>query len=480
MTQFAETLHPRRQILRLLGLAGAYGLLGDDPGNIASAATGSCSIKTPQVTEGPYWVEEHLFRSDVRTDPGTGLARAGLPLHLAITVMNSSASCAALAGAYVDIWHCDAKGIYSDESTYNPGGGTGSVTTTGQRFLRGYQLTDSNGQANFLTIYPGWYSGRTIHIHVRVRTYNGSTELTNYTTQVFFDDTVNDTVMANSLYSRSGARDTRNSNDSVYNGAQNASTMLATLTANGSGYSAAITIDMAATLGSANTPVVAANAVLNAASAAPGIAPGSWVSIYGSNLATSTHAVTTDDLVSGYLPTNLKNTTVQIDGVLAFIDYISPTQINVLAPSTGSGSVAVTVTNANGTFSTTATAQAIQPGLFMQNYYALAVRYSDGALINGSAAVSAGDLIELYCTGFGPTTGTPAAGLVFEGAYQTTNTVTVTIGGVSANVIWAGLAATGLYQINVIVPGGLTAGDNAIVASVSGYNSQSDAMIRIA
>jgi uncharacterized protein (TIGR03437 family) len=479
MTHFAETLHPRRQILRLLGLAGAYGLIGDDHGTLANAATGTCSVNTPTVTEGPYWVEEHLFRSDVRTDPSTGLARAGIPLNLAITVINSSASCAALAGAYIDIWHCDAKGIYSDESTYNPGGGTGNVTTSGQRFLRGYQLTDSNGQVNFLTIYPGWYSGRTIHIHVRVRTYNGSTELTNYTTQIFFDDAVNDTVMANSLYSRTGARDTRNSTDSVYNGAQNASTMLATLSAKGSGYSAAITIDMAAQVGSANTPVVAANAVLNAASAAPGIAPGSWVSLYGSNLATSTYAVTSDDLVSGYLPTNLKNTTVQIGGVLAFIDYISPTQINVLAPSTASGSVAVSVTNANGTFSTTATVQAIQPGLFMQNYYALAVRYSDGAILNGSVAVTAGDLIELYGTGFGPTNGTPAAGLVFTGAYQTTNSVTVTIGGISANVLWAGLAATGLYQINVVVPSGLTAGDNAIVASVNGYSSQSDALIKI-
>jgi protocatechuate 3,4-dioxygenase beta subunit len=86
----------------------------------------TCVASTPTVTEGPYWVDEKLFRSDIRTDPTTGVARSGIPLTLTITVQNmsSSSSCSPLAGAYVDIWHCDAKGIYSDESTYNPGGGT--------------------------------------------------------------------------------------------------------------------------------------------------------------------------------------------------------------------------------------------------------------------------------------------------------------------------------------------------------------------
>jgi protocatechuate 3,4-dioxygenase beta subunit len=140
----------------------------------ADAAT-VCSVNTPTVTEGPYWVDEKLFRSDIRTDPATGVVRQGIPLALTINVVNSNANCAALAGAYVDIWHCDAIGIYSDESTYNPGGGTGAVSTTGQKFLRGYQITDANGHVQFTTIYPGWYSGRTIHIHVRIRTFNGQT-----------------------------------------------------------------------------------------------------------------------------------------------------------------------------------------------------------------------------------------------------------------------------------------------------------------
>jgi uncharacterized protein (TIGR03437 family) len=482
MTNRPKLNQQRRQILRLFGLGVTSALLPGKRGAIAQAATSTCALQTPQVTEGPYWVDEKLFRSDVRTDPATGIARAGIPLMLTITVNNSSAGCAPLAGAYVDIWHCDAKGIYSDESTYNPGGGTGNVNTTGQRFLRGYQLTDSNGVVNFLTIFPGWYSGRTIHIHVRIRTYNGSTLLTDYTTQIFFDDSVNNTVMANSLYSRTTARDTTNSNDGVYNGAQNRTTMLATVTAGGSGYAAAIAIDLAAVAPTANAPAVAANAILNSAGATPGMAPGAWVSLYGSNLAASTYQATSDDLVNGYLPTNLKNTTVQVAESLAYLAYISPTQLNVLVPSdTATGSLPVVVTNANGSFPTTATLQPLLPGLFVQNYYVTAIRASDGVLINGTTAANPGDILEIYGTGFGPTSPAVATGLVFsDDGYPAANTVTVTIGGISAIVLFAGLTGAGLYQINVTVPVGVSPGDNVIVASVGGYSSQADAFLKIA
>jgi protocatechuate 3,4-dioxygenase beta subunit len=105
-------------------------------------------------------VDEKLFRSDLRADPSTGVARQGLPLTLAITGIDSiSGNCVPLSGTWIDLWHCGAIGIYSDESTYNPGEGTCNVSTTGQKFLRGYQITDANGQVNFTTIYPGWYAG---------------------------------------------------------------------------------------------------------------------------------------------------------------------------------------------------------------------------------------------------------------------------------------------------------------------------------
>jgi protocatechuate 3,4-dioxygenase beta subunit len=172
---------------------------------------------TPTTTEGPYWVDAKLFRSDIRTDPSTGTAREGVPLTLTIQVQNltSSGSCSALTGAYVDIWHCDAKGIYSDEPTYNPGGGTGNVNTTGQQFLRGYQITNENGSVTFTSIFPGWYTGRTIHVHLRVRTYSGTTVLSNFVTQIFFDEAVNNAVLALPAYSRTTSRDTTNATDNI-------------------------------------------------------------------------------------------------------------------------------------------------------------------------------------------------------------------------------------------------------------------------
>lgn len=448
------------------------------------AATTTCSLTTPNVTEGPYWVDELLFRSDIRTDPSTGAIQPGVPLTVTITAINSSASCAPLAGAYIDVWHCGATGIYSDESTYNPGGGTGNVTTTGKKFLRGYQIANSSGQVTFNTIYPGWYSGRTIHIHVRIRTYNGSATLTNYTTQIFFDDTLSNTVLQNAAYARSTARDTTNATDMVYTtaGSNNAS-MLATVTQTSTGYAAALTIDLAGTAPVSSTPVIASGGILNAGSSAAAIAPGSWVSIYGTNLASSTYTLTSSDLISGYLPTTLQGVTVTIDGKMAYLDYVSPGQLNVLVPAdANTGTVPVTVSNSLGISpAATVTLQPILPGLFVQNNYVLAVRVSDGAIVNtATAAVKAGDVLEIYGTGFGPTTPSITPGLVFSAADPTTNTVTVKIGGTAATVLWAGLTAAGLYQINVTVPSGLTAGDNSFVATVGGYSTQSTALLRVA
>jgi protocatechuate 3,4-dioxygenase beta subunit len=135
--------------------------------------------------------------------------RAGLPLTLDFAVSAySSAACTPLQNAQVDIWHCDANGIYSDVQ-----GGT-----SGQNFLRGYQLTDASGVARFTTIYPGWYSGRAVHIHVKVRLFDSANNTTTEaTTQIFFDDAVTDAVYASaSPYNARKARDTRNSNDNIY------------------------------------------------------------------------------------------------------------------------------------------------------------------------------------------------------------------------------------------------------------------------
>lgn len=174
-------------------------------------------VLDPNVTKGPYWVDEKLNRADVTSDTNNKASpnpRPGLPLTLQFKVSSYSAgNCAPLVGAQVDIWHCDATGLYSD--VQNMGG----ADTTGQNFLRGYQVTDANGTVQFTTIYPGWYSGRAVHIHVKVRLFDSaSNTTTEATTQVFFDDATTDGVFAaDAPYDTRGARDTRNSADNVYN-----------------------------------------------------------------------------------------------------------------------------------------------------------------------------------------------------------------------------------------------------------------------
>src|SRR5262249_32354065 len=115
--------------------------------------------------------------------------RPGLPLDLQIAVYQFAAgACAPLPGAQVDIWHCDGSGLYSEVA---------ALGTAGQNFLRGYQVTNGSGVATFTTIYPGWYTGRTVHIHAKVRLFDASSNTTTEaTTQLFFDDAITDQVFS--------------------------------------------------------------------------------------------------------------------------------------------------------------------------------------------------------------------------------------------------------------------------------------------
>ena len=169
--------------------------------------TGNSScILTASLTEGPFFVDEKLNRSDIRTDPATGAVSAGTPLALTFNVQRvASNACTPLTGAYLDVWHCDAAGVYSD------------VSGSTRKFLRGYQITDANGSAAFQTVYPGWYGGRAVHIHFKLRLYAGSTRTYEFTSQFFFDDTFTDSVYTQSPYSSRGSRSTRNANDGIYN-----------------------------------------------------------------------------------------------------------------------------------------------------------------------------------------------------------------------------------------------------------------------
>ena len=176
-------------------------------GTTSTPTTGSATcVLTAALTEGPYFVDELLNRSDIRTDPVTGAVSTGIPLALTFNVSRvANSACTPLTGAYLDVWHCDATGTYSD------------VSRSSRKFLRGYQITDANGVAAFTTIYPGWYSGRAVHIHFKLRLFAGSTKTYEFTSQFFFDDSLTDSVYTQSPYSSRGSRDLRNTSDGIYN-----------------------------------------------------------------------------------------------------------------------------------------------------------------------------------------------------------------------------------------------------------------------
>jgi protocatechuate 3,4-dioxygenase beta subunit len=166
----------------------------------------------PQQTEGPYFVEGMPNRSDIRSDPSDGSVQPGIPLHLVIHVydVDNGGSCTALKGARVDIWHANPQGLYS---AVNDQG------TTGKKFLRGYQVTDNNGAVSFITIYPGWYQGRAIHIHDKVRTFNGSEKTFEWTSQLYLNNSINQHVSTQPPYSNRGPPDMTNEQDGIYTAA---------------------------------------------------------------------------------------------------------------------------------------------------------------------------------------------------------------------------------------------------------------------
>jgi protocatechuate 3,4-dioxygenase beta subunit len=185
----------RRTVLTLLGFSGGAWLA-----RRASAEAPSGCVVRPQQTEGPYFVDERLNRSDIRSDPATGAEKPGSALQLVFRVSEvSGGRCAPLGGATIDVWHCDALGAYSDVREFGR-------DTRGQRFLRGYQVTDASGIARFTTIYPGWYEGRAVHIHFKIRTAPEAGRGREFTSQLYFDDALTEQVHAQAPYARRGPR----------------------------------------------------------------------------------------------------------------------------------------------------------------------------------------------------------------------------------------------------------------------------------
>jgi protocatechuate 3,4-dioxygenase beta subunit len=215
MTQYDElrrSLFSRREALVLLGAASACWLITGSRSQAQATSDTSqplCLVR-PEQTEGPYFVDERLNRTDIRSDPSNGKITLGTQLALTFNISGVHAGkCHPVPNAQVDIWHCDAMGVYSD--VRDPG-----FSTIGQKFLRGYQLTDAQGTARFLTIYPGWYPIRTVHIHFKIRTAPSARRSFEFTSQLYLPDELTDHVHTALPYSSKGRRRVRNQQDFIF------------------------------------------------------------------------------------------------------------------------------------------------------------------------------------------------------------------------------------------------------------------------
>jgi protocatechuate 3,4-dioxygenase, beta subunit len=452
----------RRAVLRGGALAS---ILWRTKGAFAQALT-----TTPALTIGPYYPnalpldqDNDLLLINDSITPSVGEI-----MWVSGRVLDSGGS--PVRGAVVEIWQADNNGAYIH---------TGSPITNREPNFQGYGKfeTASDGRYLFRTVKPGIYPGRTRHIHYQIKVPGRG----NLITQCHFEG------------------EALNTGDMVLTGIANAAQRQSVIRpiesiATSSIGEKRVTFDIVmgftpedAPSGSA--PVISSrSSVVNAAGFQSGTAPGAWISIHGFRLSATTRTWTSADIVNGKLPTSLDGVSVTINGRNAYIYYISPTQINVLAPSDSlSGSVPVVVTNANGTSeSTTVQLQTALPGFFrLTEDYVIATNAAGSYIgpenvVPGILTTPARplDVITLWGTGFGPTTPASDPSQVIEGANPLMNPATIRIGQSSAQVTYAGMTGTGLYQFNVTVPD-LPNGDYPVVAEVAGVRTASAARLRV-
>jgi uncharacterized protein (TIGR03437 family) len=419
----------------------------------------ACVVK-PALTEGPYFVDERLNRSDIRPDPSNNTVKAGVPLKLQFNVSRVSGSaCSPLAGALVDIWHCDAAGAYSDIAN-----GAGQASTSGQKFLRGYQITDSNGSVTFTTIFPGYYTGRTVHIHFKIRLFDGAARTFEFTSQLFFDDALTDQIFTQAPYNTKSARGTRNNNDGIYNGG--GSQLLLNLSSDGQGgYTSVFDIGLS---GVPNTNAVSAVTAASAASFSSGAQASEGIlALFGSSLAGTT--LTASALP---LPTALGGVQVRVRDASgrehdAPLFFVSPNQINFQLPSgVSAGNATVSVLRDNTTVGQGAlTVETVAPGLFTANANGQGVPaaiiqrvQADGTQTFEPVAQfdsSQNRFVPL------PIDLGPATDQLFLIAFGTgfryrsaLSAVTAAIGGVNAQALYVGAQGSyaGLDQTNIAIP----------------------------
>ncbi len=452
----------RRRFLATLGMGGLY--------YTVRGAFAQELVLTPAQTLGPFYpdrlpldLDNDLLVINDAITPGVGeiawvsgrvLDRRGQPVR----------------GALVEIWQTDNNGAYIH---------TASPITNRDRNFQGYGkfLTGSSGEYLFRTVKPGIYPGRTRHIHFAI-TAPGEPR---FVTQLY--------VRGESL----------NANDGVLNGirdtAQRDSVIVPWVGVPGSriGELAALfdivlgftPVENAA---SSRPTLVSMGGVVHAGTLNPGAASGSWVALFGDNLASVTRSWRASDIANGKLPESLEGVSVRINNKPAFVQYVSPKQLNVLAPAdSASGSVPVTVTNAGGSSDPVAVDfQVFQPGFFLLPQEYVAAVHADGAvvgpagLIDGLRTLPAqpGEQVILFGTGFGPTSPATPAGEVVLDAAPLANPVTLRIDTVAVDFAFAGVSGVGLYQFNVTVPD-LPDGDHAVTAEIAGVRTAKIARIRI-
>ncbi|MEZ0371737.1 MAG: intradiol ring-cleavage dioxygenase [Candidatus Sericytochromatia bacterium] len=238
----------RRDLIKGMGAVGMLAMAGplvnlsscavspsgtSSPENTASTGNPSTDcVLTPEETEGPYYIQSSQVRQDISE------GRPGQALRLVLTVLNAN-TCQPIPDAMVDIWHADAEGVYS---AYPGQSDSRSLDTTGKTFLRGVQVTGSNGQASFTSIYPGWYRGRTTHIHFKIH-FNNSTRVTS---QLYFPETVSTAVYtAHSAYKARGDKDTPNGRDMIFVQTSGSGRLLLKVEKQGDSYVASNTIGIA-------------------------------------------------------------------------------------------------------------------------------------------------------------------------------------------------------------------------------------------
>ncbi len=450
----------RRHFLAAMAAGGVFFTQG---GAFAQALT-----VTPAQTEGPYYPDNLPLDRDndllILNDSIT--PAVGTVAWLSGRVLDRTGG--PVRGALVEIWQTDNLGSYIHSQ--------GALNGQRDRNFQGYGRfeTASNGAYLFRTIKPGLYPGRVRHVHAKVTLPGGQSLITQ-------------------LYVQG-----ETGNDGVLNGvpAAQRDAVIRPWTAIPESPVEALAVnwDVVMNYTPPETPtptrptLVSMAGVAHGATLRAGAASGAWLTLFGSALSSSERTWGSGDIVGGRLPESLDGVTVRIDGRPASIYYISPTQINALAPeATADSTASVTVSNSAGTSdAVNVDFRRISPGFFQFPDENIAAVRADGVyvgpenLLTGQSTVAAqpNDILLLFGTGFGPTSPAWAPNQVLTSALPTANPVRVQIHNQQVAVTFAGLVSAGVYQFNVTVPD-LPDGDYPVTAEVAGVRTAKIVKLRI-